>query len=1147
MEVESQSSQAPTSSDTGAAAHVLLASGDALPQLLAPKQQGVLPKGWAATLPESEHAWVGRALFERTAGGRAVLTTKLKLWWEPPSPPAYFTQPPASSRQFFHSKFFLWAPYKMWGVKLACPSSKCRHNRLTGGGVYRTIRRVLDVRGWYFMGTECLECLKCNRKFSAWEESIRKQLHISKQLLFPAVLTYKLACDKAVISLLRTRSLGNSATLLRQVLTEIHSEEWLSRSASYLSILTQLGVPAGGVLDDVPPMRPLPLVPWFLAAYVGDVLPRLEDNKGRLTSVFGSILKMDSTKKLTKKLAGESAGTAAWVTNVGNEYGQVLMSVLTAAEGEGLSAMAEGLVRRYKDAGKPPPEVLYVDRDCCSVTGKSKIHDTFGQWDRLVVRLDVWHLMRRIARGVNTDAHLLYGPFMARLASAIFEWDERDLERLKRAKQAAQDGGRVVLKAKELERHCRRRTRGAEETERLVQEVLDHFWEAKDTMGNPLIHQERMAEIWRTQRRHLRCIQDPPGVALYTKTGEATKGGVTLPVFRCARGSTSLESFHLHQCRFIPGTSANALHFQVYLLEGLTRWNEDRARAAVVGGDREGVRCYNARVVDAYQEVVRLRRIPSPLHNYTVPGKYTGELIGVEYLQAQTGAVLQSCPGGDAEDVSDWQDRVTEEQADVQEDEDEEGIEFHRVLAMSALTEGFPEDEPWQRRREEQEEEEDVVGPDGRGGYQHVCRLADALVQLRRNAFVRPSQVARIKALWEKLPDHDKAPPPALPPRRKPLGPGRLQKRVKFRHRLFVGKGTEVARSPGASRLVEAIFSDLSHVHSQGHSLAGVRVSRWGLVMRDYGRIRDLCRTRELLAAAPIHLFAVNHRTLTQWHNQRSKQGSAQAMCAAIPAPSSRSTAAEALEEAKPLLVRQPQGDAAFEHPPETGGTVVTHRGPILPDLFRALPTPKDERATPSPSASPAASTSAPAPTPSGLALATSSGSAPPSGKGGLIAWNVAHRTRLPKVAHFQCKRCGYPKTKEFGHSRYRNEHFCSQAEGRSVEDWLEEKRSQDPARKSGPAPPRLPRAKPQPAPPRLRHLLPAPPDDSPPAPTTTKGDGPPPAPAERPRAAGPTTEGAGPGPPHGQGQLPRQPRETVPHLPSNRRLALDQPLPPLQ
>ena len=69
--------------------------------------------------------------------------------------------------------------------------------------------------------------------------------------------------------------------------------------------------------------------------------------------------------QVARKLAGQSRGTAAWATNVGNEYGQVLMSVLTAAEGQGLRKMTQGLVKWYQDACVAPPELLYVDRDCC--------------------------------------------------------------------------------------------------------------------------------------------------------------------------------------------------------------------------------------------------------------------------------------------------------------------------------------------------------------------------------------------------------------------------------------------------------------------------------------------------------------------------------------------------------------------------------------------------------------------------------------------------------------------------------------------------------------------------------------------------------------------------------------------------------------
>lgn len=257
---------------------------------------------------------------------------------------------------------------------------------------------------------------------------------------------------------------------------------------------------------------------------------------------------------MTRKLAGHGAGTAQWVTNVGNESGQVLMSVLTAAEGHGLQQMTRGLVRRYQQAGKEPPQLLYVDKDCCSASGGSAAAALFPDWTQLVVKLDIWHYMRRLAAMVTTESHPLYGHFMRRLSSSIFVWDQQDMALLKRAKEAKGGPGawrKVTLK--ELARHCRRCTRGPQETERLIEETLEHFQSAKDTMGILLLDPERVKGIWSTQRRHISCIQDPPGLQLYTRTGQVTMGGVQLPVYRCARGSTSLESFHLHLNRFIPG------------------------------------------------------------------------------------------------------------------------------------------------------------------------------------------------------------------------------------------------------------------------------------------------------------------------------------------------------------------------------------------------------------------------------------------------------------------------------------------------------------------------------------------------------------------------------------------------------------------
>lgn len=92
---------------------------------------------------------------------------------------------------------------------------------------------------------------------------------------------------------------------------------------------------------------------------------------------------------------------------------------------------------------------------------------------------------------------------------------------------------------------------------RKSEQVLTEFDSHKglDSLAFPLIDSERMQTIWRTQKWHVKCIQALPGVALNTETGTLTNGGIVLKHNRCARGSTSLEHFHLHLKRFIPGLS----------------------------------------------------------------------------------------------------------------------------------------------------------------------------------------------------------------------------------------------------------------------------------------------------------------------------------------------------------------------------------------------------------------------------------------------------------------------------------------------------------------------------------------------------------------------------------------------------------------
>ena len=89
---------------------------------------------------------------------------------------------------------------------------------------------------------------------------------------------------------LKERTLGNSPTRLHAQALEQQTEEWMSPSMLYpRSTLQNQGT--------LPLMPAVPSVPWLLSVYVREACTRLEETKARVTSSFGDILKMDSTKK----------------------------------------------------------------------------------------------------------------------------------------------------------------------------------------------------------------------------------------------------------------------------------------------------------------------------------------------------------------------------------------------------------------------------------------------------------------------------------------------------------------------------------------------------------------------------------------------------------------------------------------------------------------------------------------------------------------------------------------------------------------------------------------------------------------------------------------------------------------------------------
>jgi hypothetical protein len=163
---------------------------------------------------------------------------------------------------------------------------------------------VLDIENFYILVTEYLHCTDCGKTYMSWGLPILKQLTIGQQLQFPVILTYQNACDVKVIRLLRQRGLGNSTTQVQKKLSEQHSEAWLQRVAHYLTEAKAfMDAHGSGLIDQVnfeepPPMRPVLTPAWLLHIYGRDVMTRVDEVKATITSVFGEVLKVDSTKKV---------------------------------------------------------------------------------------------------------------------------------------------------------------------------------------------------------------------------------------------------------------------------------------------------------------------------------------------------------------------------------------------------------------------------------------------------------------------------------------------------------------------------------------------------------------------------------------------------------------------------------------------------------------------------------------------------------------------------------------------------------------------------------------------------------------------------------------------------------------------------------
>ncbi|XP_047209007.1 uncharacterized protein LOC124860074 [Girardinichthys multiradiatus] len=160
-------------------------------------------------------------------------------------------------------------------------------------------------------------------------------------------------------------------------------------------------------------------------------------------------------------------------------------------------------------------------------------------------------------------------------------------------------------------------------------------------------------------------------------------------------------------------TSASARYFQAFLVDGVVRWNEDRA-AAPAGAAETSLHSYSGHLKHAFnqksQRVLGLQMV----EDFTKPAAYTGELIGLEYLFRQTSSVFE----------------------DINLDPDLDPFprlrmrRYNRMRRTPPSSHQIPPLPLWQLPSQEE-----IQGPDGQPGYQHVLKPIKALVESEHPTF----------------------------------------------------------------------------------------------------------------------------------------------------------------------------------------------------------------------------------------------------------------------------------------------------------------------------------------------------------------------------------------------------------------------------
>jgi len=337
------------------------------------------------------------------------------------------------------------------------------------------------------------------------------------------------------------------------------------------------------------------------------------------------------------------------------------------------------------------------------------------------------------------------------------------------------------------------------------------------------------------------------------------------------------------------GTTASDAYFQALLLEGISRWNDDRMTAAVANATQK-YRCFDDKLKSEHS------RLSTKLWGRSVvehrpPLRYTGELLGLEYLYSQTGRSLSLVTSDTDADM----DQVEKEEL-VKEDDDgyveAEDMTVSLVVSVESAVRpseetstdqppASPSSSPERAQSPSPVDAESggaAVGPDGLPGFDAVQDLAEYLVSLDSVNCITNRQAERIVQLWDRLSDRDRQRLVYTRRYRDRLLTGRFRQKGRRSflpgrdsvRRAFLGHGTP-AQKPGLSRLVDAVCSRLYNKYRRDTVIRTAQgrlcVPKWKLILDKYAYLQELVSNCAVLQEkTSLQLFPINLHTLRQWY-----------------------------------------------------------------------------------------------------------------------------------------------------------------------------------------------------------------------------------------------------------------------------------------